>query len=136
MEDVGDSSPELRVQAALLKRRISERAPERYGPAVPCAVCWARAGDADTCRPPETCSGKDDAQCVVVTGEAGMGKTRLVTELATGAMLQGVRVVRVAARPQNEHHPLGAFVDLVPQLLALPGALGCSPASMSARSSD
>ena len=131
MEDVGDSSPELRVQAALLKRRISERAPERYQPAVPSPFVGRdremlilgdylqRAVDGD-------------AQCVVVSGEPGIGKTRLVTEFATGAMLQGLRVVRVAARPQNEHHPLGAFVDLVPQLLALPGALGCSPASMAA----
>ena len=44
--------------------------------------------------------------------------------------LQPIRIVRVGCQPQDVRRPASAFVDLVPQLLSLPGALGCSPETM------
>jgi DNA-binding SARP family transcriptional activator len=66
----------------------------------------------------------------LVNGEAGIGKTRLSSELATFAELQGVRVERVACKRADMYQPLSAFVALVPGLRELPGALGCSQKSL------
>lgn len=66
----------------------------------------------------------------LVWGEIGMGKTRMTMELATLAALRDARVARTACQPHDARRPLSAFGDLVPQLLALPGALGCSPDGM------
>jgi DNA-binding SARP family transcriptional activator len=62
----------------------------------------------------------------LVEGEAGIGKTRLSSELAAFAALQGFRVERVACKRADADQPLSAFVTLVPRLRELPGALGCS----------
>ena len=66
----------------------------------------------------------------VIWGEPGIGKTRLVSEFTRVASLQRVHIVRVACQSHDVRRPLSAFVDMVPKLLALPGALGCSPESM------
>ena len=66
----------------------------------------------------------------LVSGEAGIGKTRLSSELAKFAELQGVRVERVACKRADMYQPLSAFVTLVPGLRELPGALGCSQKSL------
>jgi hypothetical protein len=71
---------------------------------------------------------------VVIVGEAGIGKTRLAEELCTQAVLAGARVERVAMQAHDVHRPMATFADLVPKLLELPGALGCSPDSMAALS--
>jgi hypothetical protein len=65
-------------------------------------------------------------------GEAGIGKTRLAEELCTQAVLAGASVERIATQPHDTHRPMATFGDLVPKLLELPGALGCSPESISA----
>ncbi len=73
-----------------------------------------------------------ESQCVIVAGEAGIGKTRLVADFSAVASLRGAHVARVTSQPHDGNRPMGAFVDLVPGLLGAPGALGCSPASMEA----
>src|SRR6185437_11422003 len=66
----------------------------------------------------------------VIWGETGIGKTRLVNEMATAARAQKVRVVQVGCQPHDERRPLSVFVDLVPKLLLMSGSLGCAPDSM------
>jgi tetratricopeptide (TPR) repeat protein len=67
---------------------------------------------------------------VLLVGEPGIGKSRIATELATRASLDGFAVVRTNAHPTDRGRPMGAFVELVPLLMKQPGALGCSPESM------
>jgi hypothetical protein len=119
------------LPAALLKRRISERSREIYRPPLTLpflgrdaemAALQERFGRARA----------GEAQCVVIVGEAGIGKTRLAEELCTQAVLAGASVERVATQPHDVHRPMATFADLVPKLLELPGALGCSPESMAA----
>src|SRR6185436_18623826 len=66
----------------------------------------------------------------LIDGNAGIGKTRISSELARFAELQGVRVERVACKRADSDQPLSAFVSLVPRLRELPGALGCSRSSL------
>jgi DNA-binding SARP family transcriptional activator/predicted XRE-type DNA-binding protein len=67
--------------------------------------------------------------CIIV-GEPGIGKTRLCSEIAEFAKLQGVRVEHVGCKRADMHQPLSVFVALVPGLRELPGALGCDQKSL------
>src|SRR4029079_15319490 len=66
-------------------------------------------------------------QACLVWGEAGVGKTRLLSELSTFASLQGISTHRVQCTPIDKYRPLSVFVDLVPTLRSMRGAIGCSP---------
>lgn len=125
IEEVGPRERALRVPAAILKRRIAERLGDvPYAPSSPFVgrdepmrvlrslLDAARAGHSSACH---------------IWGDAGIGKTRLVTEFARAAVLDGVCVQQTSAQPHDVRRPMGAFIDLVPNLLRLPGALGCSP---------
>ena len=59
--------------------------------------------------------------CVVVTGEAGVGKTRLLAEAAAVAAARGVRVLRGACLELSGVLPYGPFVDVLEQLGAEDG---------------
>ncbi|MER5520611.1 LuxR C-terminal-related transcriptional regulator [Streptomyces sp. NPDC002763] len=57
-------------------------------------------------------------QGVVVTGPAGGGKTRLITEA-----VRGTDCVRVTGTPETSALPFAAFAHLLPGRLSLPGAI-------------
>jgi len=63
------------------------------------------------------------------SGDAGIGKTRLLNEGARIAALHGFRCVEYRPGANGEERPLAGLLDLLPQLLALPGAVGCSTES-------
>jgi len=67
---------------------------------------------------------------IIVWGEPGVGKTRLLAEFTTVAGIRGVAVKRVDCKQTNCVRPLSVFQDLVPQLQRLPGAIGCAPESL------
>jgi DNA-binding SARP family transcriptional activator len=129
--EVGSASPELKLPATLLRRRISEQSREIYR--APLTLPFlGRDAEMAALQERFTRVQAGEAQCVVIVGEAGIGKTRLAEELCTHAVLAGARVERVAMQPYDVHRPMATFADLVPRLLSLPGALGCSPQSIAA----
>jgi DNA-binding SARP family transcriptional activator len=67
---------------------------------------------------------------VVIWGEPGVGKSRLLTEFTKVASLRGAAVQRLDRRQSDRSRPLSLFQDLVPQLQQLPGAIGCAPESL------
>lgn len=73
-----------------------------------------------------------DAQArtvLALSGEAGIGKTRLLNECARIGGVHGFRCVEYRPGANGEERPLAGLLDLLPQLLALPGAVGCSTES-------
>lgn len=128
MRNVSSNNEELRSPAAMLKRRIVER---------------VRASHVDR---PTSFVGRDDEMLLAVEslgsagvngrrslligGEPGIGKTRFASELHNRALLGAPQTKWVAMQPQDARYPLGVFAHLVPQLLALRGAIGCSPSSL------
>ena len=67
---------------------------------------------------------------VLVEGEAGVGKSRLLAEALAGDGLRGRRVLAGACQPLREPFPLGAFVNVLRCLAgsgAFPHAAGLSP---------
>jgi DNA-binding CsgD family transcriptional regulator/tetratricopeptide (TPR) repeat protein len=60
-----------------------------------------------------TAAGPDRARLVLVAGEAGVGKTRLVADAVASARDQGVRVIEGACLPLGEALPYGPFVEML-----------------------
>ncbi len=65
----------------------------------------------------------------VITGEVGMGKSRLLEEIGLLASAEGGRVVRVQAEDSERSFEWGVLGEIVRALFALSGAAGISRAS-------
>jgi DNA-binding SARP family transcriptional activator/tetratricopeptide (TPR) repeat protein len=131
IEAVGATNHDLTLPASLLRRRIINRVTERpvlgtrESPfvgrdremaALMAYLVAARDGSGGGC---------------LITGEAGIGKTRITSEIVRFAELDGIQTERTICRRSDLDRPLSAFVDLVPHLRELPGALGCSQETLS-----
>ncbi len=125
--ELGPGAASLQLAPAMLKRRLVEvicRHDQQQSPFVgrqqalsPLSRQFAR-------------SAEGNPSVSFLWGSAGIGKTRLLREFEKYALLQRARCVWAHCHEYDVHRPLGAFVDLVPTLLAAPGALGVSPTSM------
>jgi DNA-binding SARP family transcriptional activator len=129
LREMGPTARELRLPAMALRRRISE--PELEFPLappvhVPFVGRSAEMGVLGTALRSAR-SGVGSAN--FIHGEPGIGKSRLLTEFTRLAALEGLRLAPVRCQSSDSRRPLSAFVDLVPRLMTLPGALGCSPQS-------
>ena len=129
LRDIGPDAREIRLPATLMRRRIAEvyhgdLIPVRETPHV------GRAAEMSELTRALRAAGSGNGSSFIIWGEAGIGKTRLVTEFVRVASLDSVQVARVGCQSHDERRPLSAFVDLVPRLLELRGSVGCSPESM------
>jgi len=128
MDGVGRVRPELSIPAKALRRRVEQvrdGGPSRYAPRF-----IGRSEEMKRLRSLLAQTVRAGAHFAVVSGEPGIGKSRLLSEFHSIIRLEGYRCANVAMHPHDTNRPMGAFVDLVPRLLRLPGALGCSPESM------
>jgi len=130
--EVGVASGDLKVAANVLRRRISERLPEPGYRAKAELPFVGREVEMGVLRERLRRAAAGDSNGLLIIGEPGIGKTRLTREFANVAVLDGARVAAAEAHPHDVQRPLGAFLELVPVLLNMPGALGCSPESMQA----
>lgn len=129
IQEAGPGAEGVKLPAQVLRRRIAERLP---------------AVEYDTNRAPFVGRAEElqlfqrllgevrggGCRTSIVWGEAGIGKTRLVAEFCKAAVIGGASVARSVSQPHDERRPMGAFLDLTPALLKLPGALGASPEAM------
>jgi DNA-binding SARP family transcriptional activator len=127
LREMGPTARELRLPAIALRRRISEPevefplAPPLYVPFV------GRSAEMATLTAALRCARGGVGSVHFIHGEAGIGKTRLLTEFTRVAVLKGARVASTLCQSSDSRRPLSAFVDLLPKLITMPGALGCSP---------
>jgi DNA-binding SARP family transcriptional activator len=129
LREMGPCARELRLPAVALRRRISE--PECEFPlSPPLHVPFVGRGEEMATLAAALRNARGGAGSVhFIHGEPGIGKTRLLSEFTRVASLEGARVAPAICQSSDARRPLSAFVDLVPKLLAVPGALGCSPQS-------
>ncbi|MGQ0714767.1 MAG: ATP-binding protein [Gemmatimonadaceae bacterium] len=129
LREMGPSARELRVPAMALRRRIAE--PEREFPLPPPQhVPFVGRSEEMAVLGSALRSARGGVGGVhFIHGEPGIGKTRLLTEFTRAAALEGVRIAPALCQSSDTRRPLSAFVDVVPKLMLMPGALGCSPSS-------
>jgi DNA-binding SARP family transcriptional activator len=70
-------------------------------------------------------------QSVLVSGAAGIGKSRVLAALCDYAVLRGARCVTHTCGSNDRHRPLALFAHAAERLLGLRGALGISPSARS-----
>jgi tetratricopeptide (TPR) repeat protein len=131
LEEFGSANDHLLTgPAAVLRKRIMEKLPERGVQTTQECAFVGRAIQMETVNKKlSDARGGKGGGCLVI-GEAGIGKTRLAFEIAKLAELDGIIVERAVCRRPDLDRPLSVFVDLVPRLRELRGALGCSPETL------
>ena len=120
----------LHLPTSVLRKRIAELIPDP-----PCAgqseIAFVGRGDSfaflNRCI---KARGRSGVVGCFVWGPAGIGKTRLLNEFRRVVALEGIRVERFTCHQHDRRRPMSVFAGLVPRLLALPGALGCDPATL------
>jgi DNA-binding SARP family transcriptional activator len=130
--ELGPGQPNLQLPAALLRRRIVERVPERPALLNIDPPFVGREQETETLIKKFNEARAGHGSATLIVGEPGIGKSRLSAEVARFAELQGALVQRAACRRADVDRPLSLFVDIVPQLREMPGALGCDPESFTA----
>jgi predicted ATPase len=70
---------------------------------------------------------RGEQRVLLLWGEPGVGKTRVLKEFSAVATLRGTLAVILSCQSHDVHRPLGVICDLAPELLSLPGSLGCDP---------
>jgi len=131
LSEVGNGPTDLRVPATIMRRRIADRVHPRVEAIAGQSPLVGRCAEMEQLGELLERSRESDGQACIVWGEAGVGKSRLLAEFSTFASLQGVATQRVQCRPSDPHRPLSVFVDLVPGLRTMRGAIGCSPETFS-----
>ncbi len=128
LQELGHYAPRIGLPAEVLRRRISTRIPAAQSPHSSPLVGRASAVATIGLSIRET--QRKVGRGYLITGDQGIGKTRLIQELARAAALDGIRVVAFECAPTDSQLPLSAVTAFVSLLRNLPGAIGCSPTSM------
>jgi len=129
LDELGPDAGDIRLPATVLRRRIAEVYQSEIRPVRQIPHIGREAEVAELSRALGKAS-EGHGSSYVIWGEPGIGKTRLVTEFTRAAELKRAQVARVACQAHDGRRPLSAFVDLVPELLELRGAIGAAPESM------
>jgi DNA-binding SARP family transcriptional activator len=129
ISEVSESSRSLSLPASVLRRRIGEHTAS-YSSSPSRSQFVGRDAEMQILTDCLKSARAHRGNAAVVIGDAGLGKTRLAQAFVELAELEGVRTVSVTAQPHDVHRPFGVFADLLPSLMALPGALGASPDSL------
>ena len=103
------------LRAALAEARGPDGAAVPAGPAT-ARPMYGRAAELRTLTAAWAAARAGHGRVVLITGEAGIGKTRLVTELARRADNAGARIAVGAGVDVGGEAPLAIWQELVPQL--------------------
>jgi DNA-binding SARP family transcriptional activator len=125
--EVGGAQHGLQLPATLLRRRVVERIPDRPSFLNTEPPFVGREIEMESLTRSFQRAQEGHGSGTLILGEPGIGKSRLTSELGRFADLQGAQIQRVTCRRADVDRPLSLFVDIVPQLREMPGALGCAP---------
>ena len=127
LNEVGNGPTDLRLPATVMRRRIADRMHPRVETISGQSPLVGRGNEMEQLAGLLEKARTSKGQACFVWGEPGIGKTRLLAEFTTFASLQGIPTQRVQCHPSDRQQPLSVFLDLVPELRSMRGAIGCSP---------
>lgn len=129
--ELGPSAGDIRLPATLLRRRFAEAPQRRRSVAlVTDKYILGREQELSELTMSLRRARWHDGSSVLLYGPPGMGKSRLMAEVLKVAQLEGYRDVVMECRESITGRPLGALIEALPDLLSAPGAIGCSPESL------
>ncbi len=132
LTEIGPSASDIRLPATLLRKRFTEPPSKKRPSFAPTEQHFVgRTSELANLTMAMRRARWHDGSAVMLVGPSGIGKTRLTTELSKIAEIEGFREIRVECRDGDVTRPLHALLEPINELLAVPGALGCSPESMS-----
>lgn len=127
LEEVAEQRPQLQLAPSALKRRINEQFQDEPQRVVDERLFVGREESMRLLSALGSSTRTGHQQVLLLWGESGIGKTRLVAEYRAIAALQGALPFSLSCQPHDVFRPLGILGDLVTQLLDAPGSLGCDP---------
>ena len=131
LTELGAEAGDIRLPATLLRKRFSEAVPRRRSVALVTDKYFVgRDQEMSDLTLAMRRARWHDGSAVLLHGPAGMGKTRVVTELSRIALMDGHRQVLLECRESIAKQPLVALLEALPELLTAPGAAGCAPESL------
>lgn len=131
LTELGPNAGDIRLPAQLLKKRFTEPTAKRRPSLASIERHFVgRENELTELTMSMRRARWHDGSAVMVHGPSGIGKSRLVSELAKVAQIEGYREVSIECRETDIQRPLSVFLEALPELLSTPGALGCSPESM------
>lgn len=131
MEALGSHVGTIGLPAKILRTRIAERLTDKRYAMISERHFVGRAQSMGFLLTLLREAQRGTGSAAFIWGEPGIGKSRLLQELAQIATLEGAQVVSAKCDATDAGRPLSAFADLVPKLKTLPGALGCSAQTFS-----
>ena len=131
LSELGDTRPDLKIPAAVLRRRVVDRLPDREAILNTDPAFVGRESEMAVLTRAFERARSECGSALLLQGEPGIGKSRLSAELARFAGLRGAQVLRTSCRRADLDRPMSLFVDIVPELREMPGALGCTPQTFS-----
>ena len=130
LSGLGKDACELRILANTLRRRIADRMPVQRSEALAEIPFIGREDYLRELVGYLYRSKAGVAQSCVIVGQAGIGKSRLVSEFLAFASLQGVISHRVFCRASDAKRPLSILLELIPLLRSMRGSIGSSPETL------
>ncbi len=132
LAEIGPEAGDLRLQASLLRRRISEMGARPRSNRSPTEQFFVGRDDelADLAMALRRARWREGG-AMLVHGPPGIGKSRLVREVEKLASLEGVQVIHTVCRERDAERPFSIFLDATSELLATPGVIGAAPESLS-----
>ena len=131
LADLGPGAGDIRLPATLLRKRFAEAPQRRRSVALVTDKCFVgRDADLSAMTMSLRRARWHDGSAVLLHGPPGMGKSRLVAEMVKVAQFEGYHEVVIECRESINARPLGALIEVLPELLASPGAMGCAPESL------
>ncbi|MCC6931465.1 MAG: AAA family ATPase [Gemmatimonadaceae bacterium] len=125
-EEVGAISADLQLPARILRRRVAEVLDDSLVLRRFELPFIGREREFQVLRQLLREVRGGDRHAAIITGEAGVGKSRLAGELLRLAALDGVTIATYTPSAGDTFTPVSTLVTVGQLLLTLPGALGCA----------
>jgi tetratricopeptide (TPR) repeat protein len=130
LAEIGGARPDIKISATIMRKRISDRMRPRDHEVLKEAPLLGREHYMERLAGALRKATHGQAEAMAFWGEAGIGKSRLLTEFLAFASLQGVSCQRVTCRSTDANRPLAVLLELIPLLRGMRGAIGSAPETL------
>jgi DNA-binding SARP family transcriptional activator/tetratricopeptide (TPR) repeat protein len=130
LAEVGGERSEIKISATIMKKRIADRMRPGDHAVLKEAPLLGREHFMERLAEALRSATHGHAEVMGLWGEAGIGKSRLLTEFLAFASLQGASCLRVTCRSTDANRSLAVLLELIPLLRGMRGAIGSAPETL------